>query len=182
MPRETRDTFVYVTYIDAPPETVWKALLEPEFTRQYWGYENVSDWKKGSTWEHRKADESRTLALLGDVLEADPPRRLVITWADPKDRGKAERHSRVAFEIEPLAGMVSPHGHSWRARAGLRDAAEDLPGLAARSLEPEVSPGNRPPVEDLGVKGGSPCPTSCTALESPRSPSACTRRSRRSTA
>ena len=106
MPRETRDTFVYVTYIDAPPETVWKALLEPEFTRQYWGYENVSDWKKGSTWEHRKADESRTLALLGDVLEADPPRRLVITWADPKDRGKAERHSRVTFEIEPLAGMV----------------------------------------------------------------------------
>ena len=106
MPREARDTFVYVTYIAAPPLTVWKALLEPEFTRQYWGYENVSDWKKGSAWEHRKADESRTLALVGEVLEADPPRRLVITWADPKDRGLGDRYSRVTFEIEPVAEMA----------------------------------------------------------------------------
>ena len=46
-------TFLYVTYIAAPAERVWKALLDGEFTRQYWGHDNVSDWQKGSTWEHQ---------------------------------------------------------------------------------------------------------------------------------
>jgi len=43
-------TFVYVIYLAAPPERVWQALLDGEFTRQYWGHENVSDWKPGSAW------------------------------------------------------------------------------------------------------------------------------------
>ena len=103
MPKET---FVYVTYIAAQPEMVWKALLDGEFTRQYWGYENVSDWKVGSPWEHRRADASRALGVLGEVLESQPPRRLVITWADPADKARRERHSRVTFEIEPMAEMV----------------------------------------------------------------------------
>ncbi len=99
-------TFVYVTYIATRPETVWKALLDGEFTRQYWGHDNVSDWKRGSPWEHRRADAARTLVLLGEVLEARPPRLLVITWAEPRDRARRDRHSRVTFEIEPVAEMV----------------------------------------------------------------------------
>jgi uncharacterized protein YndB with AHSA1/START domain len=35
--------FVYTLYIAATPEKVWKALLDGELTRQYWGHENVSD-------------------------------------------------------------------------------------------------------------------------------------------
>ena len=30
-----KSTFVYVVYIKAEPERIWKALLEGEFTRQY---------------------------------------------------------------------------------------------------------------------------------------------------
>jgi uncharacterized protein YndB with AHSA1/START domain len=101
-----KTTFVYVIYIAAQPEVVWKALLDGEFTRQYWGHENVSDWQPGSAWEHRRADASRTVAILGEVLEARPPRRLVITWADPQDRARKERHTRVTFDIEPVASMV----------------------------------------------------------------------------
>lgn len=101
-----RSKFVYVIYIATRPETVWKALLDGEFTRQYWGHENVSDWKPGSTWEHRRDDRERTVVLLGEVLEAEAPRRLVMTWADPQDRGRRSRHSRVRFEIEPVADMV----------------------------------------------------------------------------
>jgi uncharacterized protein YndB with AHSA1/START domain len=92
--------------ITTQPETVWKALLDGEFTRQYWGHENVSDWKPGSSWEHRRDDAARTVVLLGEVLEAQPPRRLVITWADPQDRARKARHTRVTFEIEPVADMV----------------------------------------------------------------------------
>jgi uncharacterized protein YndB with AHSA1/START domain len=96
-------TFVYEIYIAAPAETIWKALLDGEFTRQYWGHDNVSDWQPGSTWEHRRDDAAHTVDLLGEVLEAQAPRRLVITWAEPKDRTRKDRHSRVTFEIEPIA-------------------------------------------------------------------------------
>jgi uncharacterized protein YndB with AHSA1/START domain len=101
-----KSSFVYVIYIATQPETVWNALLDGKFTRQYWGHENVSDWKPGSAWEHRRDDAARTVAMLGEVLEAQPPRRLVITWADPQDRERKDRHTRVTFEIEPVADMV----------------------------------------------------------------------------
>jgi uncharacterized protein YndB with AHSA1/START domain len=97
--------FVYEIYIAAAAETVWQALLDGEFTRQYWDHENVSDWRPGSPWEHRRADSGQ-VAILGEVLEASPPHRLVITWADPADRLRTARRSRVTFEIQPIADMV----------------------------------------------------------------------------
>jgi uncharacterized protein YndB with AHSA1/START domain len=100
-----KSTFSYVIYIASNADTVWKALLEREFTRQYWGHDNVSDWQPGSTWEHRRSDASQSVVMLGEVLEAARPHRLVITWASPERRNKA-RHSRVSFEIEPVGDMV----------------------------------------------------------------------------
>jgi|SRR5215831_15285930 len=100
----TRTEFVYVTYIESTPQRVWDGLLKPEFTRQYWEHDNVSDWKPGSPWEHRTPKgEAR---VVGKVVESDPPNRLVITWADPRDAGNAAAHSRVTFEIEPVDTMV----------------------------------------------------------------------------
>jgi uncharacterized protein YndB with AHSA1/START domain len=101
-----KSRFVYVMYIAASAEAVWKALLDGEFTRQYWEHDNVSDWTPGSTWEHRRPHGERQVDILGEVLEASPPNRLVITWAAPSDRAHRDRHSRVAFDIEPVADMV----------------------------------------------------------------------------
>jgi uncharacterized protein YndB with AHSA1/START domain len=42
--------------------------------------------------------------IIGEVLESKPPKRLVLTWADPDDPSEK---SRVTFEIEPLEDMVS---------------------------------------------------------------------------
>jgi uncharacterized protein YndB with AHSA1/START domain len=102
----SKSKFSYETYIATTAEILWKALLEAEFTRQYWGHENISDWREGSEWEHRRADKTRALVVLGEVLEAKPPNRLVISWADPQHRGTKTRHSRVTFELEPIGNMV----------------------------------------------------------------------------
>jgi len=98
-------TFVYVVYIASTPDKAWKALTEGEVTRQYWGYENVSDWKAGSKWEHRKAGSPEVM-LTGKVLEIKPPRRLVLSWAAPEDAGKSAKHSRVTFDLEPIGKML----------------------------------------------------------------------------
>ena len=97
------DRFVYVTYIRGRPDAAWRALTDPEFTRQYWEHDNVSDWTPGSTWEHRRSDASRAVDVTGEVIESAPPRRLVITWAFPAEPA---RRSRVAFTLEPIDDMV----------------------------------------------------------------------------
>jgi uncharacterized protein YndB with AHSA1/START domain len=102
-------TFVYSIYIAASAQTVWKALLDGEFTRQYWGHVNVSDWQSGSSWEHRKADATGKVAIVGEVIEAQAPHRLVITWADPADRGRKDRRSRVT--VADMVRLTVTHEH-----------------------------------------------------------------------
>src|SRR5882672_8542253 len=95
---------VYTTFIRTTPKKLWTAITKPEFTRQYWaGVENVSDWKKGSKWEHIGGDEKREVWITGKVLESNPPKRLVLSWADPDDLADK---SRVTFEIEATEDMT----------------------------------------------------------------------------
>jgi uncharacterized protein YndB with AHSA1/START domain len=98
--------FVYVTYVSTSPEKLWNALIDPAMTARYWQHDNVSDWKPGSAWEHRRCDGKGTVDLVGTVVESSPPRRLVLTWAFPADQGREDQHSRVTFELEPLRGVV----------------------------------------------------------------------------
>jgi len=105
----SKPSFVYVTYIAATAEKVWHALTEGDVIRRYWGgltagvpaYENISDWKPGSTWQQRRLDEAKTVTLVGKVVESTAPRRLVLTWARPEDADNADKNSRVTFDIEP---------------------------------------------------------------------------------
>ncbi|AZQ66410.1 polyketide cyclase [Silicimonas algicola] len=98
--------FVYVTYIRATPEKVFDAIVNPAVARLYWGHENVSDWTPGARWEHVRANDARAVELVGEVLEIDAPKRLVMSWANASQEGDAEKTSRVAFDIEPYDGMV----------------------------------------------------------------------------
>jgi uncharacterized protein YndB with AHSA1/START domain len=103
----SKASFVYVIYINTTPEKVWNALIDPEMTREYWGLaSNRSDWKPGSPWRHEDYEDAETLLVTGSVLESDPPRRLVLSWAHPEDDGDAAKTSRVAFDIETFAGSV----------------------------------------------------------------------------
>jgi len=105
MTRETL-SFVYVTYIASTPEKVFDAITRPELARRYWGHENVSDWTPGSDWQHVRANDERTVELVGKVVETSPPTRLVITWANASQAADPDAYSRVTFDIEPYDDMV----------------------------------------------------------------------------
>ncbi len=98
-------TFVYVTYIRSTPKAVWEAITNPEFTRQYWGGgENRSTWEAGADWRHIANDEHRTVRIVGEVLESNPPRSLVLSWADPAEPNDK---SIIRYEIEAVDELVS---------------------------------------------------------------------------
>lgn len=101
-----KTSFVYVTYIRATPDQVYQAISQPEVARRYWGHENISDWQPGSDWQHVRANEQRTVNIVGKVLEASPPTRLVISWASPQRADDPAAYSRVSFDITPYQGMV----------------------------------------------------------------------------
>ncbi len=101
-----RHGFTFVTYIASTPDKVWKALLEPGATTQYWQHVNVSEWRPGARWEHRRDGTGGALDLVGKVIEVTPPRRLVVTWAFPVDEAVEEKHSRVSYAIDPFRDVV----------------------------------------------------------------------------
>ena len=103
----SKSTFVYVTFIRTTPERLWSALTTPEFMRQYWfGMHCESDWKPGSPWKLLFTDGR--VADSGEIVEAEPPRRLVVKWRNEwKAEMKAEGYSLCTFEIETVPD-VSP--------------------------------------------------------------------------
>jgi uncharacterized protein YndB with AHSA1/START domain len=106
-----KPSFVYVTYIASTPEKVFTAITDPEITQRYWsGMRNVSDWRVGSAWQHQPAKDPTDVYIVGKVLESDPPRKLVLSWADPDDAADPEKVSRVTFEIGEYKGSVRLKG------------------------------------------------------------------------
>jgi uncharacterized protein YndB with AHSA1/START domain/DNA-binding transcriptional ArsR family regulator len=99
-------TYVYVTYIHASAQQVWRALTDADLTAQYWGHANVSDWQEGSAWEHRRTDGSGAVDVVGRVIASEPPTRLVLTFEDSPDAEPQREPSVVTFLIEPHQDIV----------------------------------------------------------------------------
>lgn len=89
----------YVIYIHAAADQVWDGLVNPAVTSRYWFHENISDWRPGSEWTHRRTDSEGTVDIVGRVIDSDPPNRLVISWALPDDIDDPAATSRVTFEL-----------------------------------------------------------------------------------
>ena len=100
-----RPDYVYVTYIESSPERVWDALTDPDLTASYWGHSNVSDWRPGSRWEHRRVDGSGIADVIGTVVESVRPHRLTLTF-DAPGATPAGGPSTVTFDIEPFHEIV----------------------------------------------------------------------------
>ncbi len=113
---------VFEIYIRTTPERLWEAIVDPEIRAKYnFGAGVISDWKVGSPL---KMGVSRVGMELGDgeILEIDPPRRLVHTmtalWSDEV---KAEGASRVTWDIV----QVEDSCHLTVTHDQLREGAND---------------------------------------------------------
>jgi uncharacterized protein YndB with AHSA1/START domain len=102
-----KSTFVYVTYIRTTPEKLWSALTDVEFMKQYWfGVHCESQWTAGSSWKLAYPDGRNTDA--GEIVEAEPPRWLVIRWQhQDKPELKAEDESHCTMELRPSGRAVN---------------------------------------------------------------------------
>ena len=124
------ETQMYAMFIRTTPEKLWAALTDGELTKKYFFGETIqSDFRRGSKWHSQGPSGARDVE--GEVIESDPPRRLVITWHILYDAALSKELSRVSYLIEkhgesckltvmhdcseaPLtARHVSENGWSW---------------------------------------------------------------------
>lgn len=113
----TVTTQVHRVYIKASAQRIWDAITQPEWTARY-GYTGLveSDLLPGRPFVVHPTPEFKAGAeatgfpcpdpiVDGEVLEADPPRRLVTTWRMLMDPTMAEEpFTRLTYEIKELTG------------------------------------------------------------------------------
>jgi uncharacterized protein YndB with AHSA1/START domain len=99
-------TQVYRIYIKATPEAIWDAITTPEWTQKY-GYRGIAEYdlRPGGKYQARAREDMQAMGMPevlveGEVLEAEPPRKLVHTWRALWDEDIASESTRVTFDIE----------------------------------------------------------------------------------
>jgi uncharacterized protein YndB with AHSA1/START domain len=97
---------VFVVFIRATPERVWDAITRSEFTVRYYYASTVeSAWERGTPYVYSIQGHP---AIVGKVIQADPPRKLVCTFDAKWDEEVApDAPSRITWTIEPAGDGVS---------------------------------------------------------------------------
>jgi len=106
MPTATGLQHLYVVYIRTTSERLWEALTSPTMTRQFFhGTAIEGDFEVGGTLSYMKTgdDGTNSAALVGKVLEFDPPNRLVLTFEFPS---QTDAPSQVSYDLEPAGEVV----------------------------------------------------------------------------
>ena len=137
-------TQIYRVYIKATPQAIWDAITQPEWTERY-GYGGRGEYElrpggsyRGYTSEEMRAHGAPDLAVDGEILEADPPNKLVQTWRMLMDPDlAAEGFTRLTYEIAEREGGLS--------RLTVTHELEGAPRTAALM---------RGELEDQGAGGG----------------------------
>src|SRR3981189_1225793 len=86
-PTETSTTTqIYRVFIRATPQKIWDAITKPEWTQRF-GYGVRDEYGLRPGGKYRAYANEGMLAMGmpevtvdGEVIEADPPRKLVVTW------------------------------------------------------------------------------------------------------
>jgi uncharacterized protein YndB with AHSA1/START domain len=104
---QTTTTQVFRVYIKSTPEAIWEAITSPEFTQKY-GYKGRAEYdlRPGGAYRAYASDEMKAMGgpevmVDGEVVELDPPRKLVHTYRFLWDADMvAEGFTRVTWDIE----------------------------------------------------------------------------------
>ena len=111
-----RTVQVHRVHIRATPEAIWEAITTPEWTQRY-GYRCPADFDLRAGGAYRSLPSEDMVAhgmpagspvVDGEVLEVDPPRRLVQTWRMLFTPELVEEgFTRLTYEIEPESGGIT---------------------------------------------------------------------------
>ncbi len=113
-------TQVYRVYIKASPQAVWDAITRLEWADRYgYGGRAEYDLRPGGAFRSPSSEAMKQagvaggfdvpdLAVDGEVIEADPPHKLALTWRmllDPQVA--AEGFTHLTYEIDAIDGGVT---------------------------------------------------------------------------
>ncbi len=113
-------TQVYRVYIKASPQAIWDAITKPEWTERYgYGGRGEYDLRPGGAYTGFTSQKMKTegasigyqvpdVGVDGEIIEVDPPRKLVQTWRMlMDDELAAEGFTRLTYEIEETRDGVT---------------------------------------------------------------------------
>ena len=99
-------TQIYRVFIKATPQAIWDAITTPEWTQRFgYGLRDVYELRPGGSYRGYANAGMTAMGMPevvtdGEVIEADPPRKLVVTWRMAMDPSMAaEGHTRLTYEI-----------------------------------------------------------------------------------
>jgi uncharacterized protein YndB with AHSA1/START domain len=106
-------TQVSRVYIKASPEAIWDAITNPEWNERF-GYPGRSEYdlRPGGAFRAVAPPDAVAMGMPeivadGEVVEADPPRRLVQTWRFLYEPLESEGFTRLTWDIEEDDGGVT---------------------------------------------------------------------------
>jgi uncharacterized protein YndB with AHSA1/START domain len=107
-------TQVYRVFIRATPQKIWDAITQPEWTQRFgYGVRDEYELRPGGKYRGHANEGMLAMGMPdivtdGEVIEADPPRKLVLTWRMAMDPNMAkEGFTRLTYEIEEGRDGVS---------------------------------------------------------------------------
>jgi uncharacterized protein YndB with AHSA1/START domain len=84
--------------IDASPETVWEFLVDPEKIVRWKGMNAVLELWAGGVY---RVEVLPANVVVGEVVECDPPRRLVHTWGWEGSEDVPPGSTTIEYELSP---------------------------------------------------------------------------------
>jgi uncharacterized protein YndB with AHSA1/START domain len=107
-------TQIYRVFIKATPQAIWDAITKPEWTQRFgYGLRDEYELRRGGAYRGHANEGMIAMGMSGvivdgEVIDADPPRRLVVTWRMAIDPSlNAEGWTRLTYEIEEGRDGVS---------------------------------------------------------------------------
>lgn len=121
-PMADKPDFVFSTYIRTTPDKLWDALTNPDMTQQfYYGGRVQAELRPGGNFSY--LTPAGDINLHGEVIEIDPPKKLVTTFKATWAEAGGET-TRVMYEIEPMGEVCKftmTHFDYEKSRAGVEE-------------------------------------------------------------